>query len=262
MNHTTNTSSKVTVLFDLDGTLTPPRGMISERVINSLLVLNRFCEVGILSGSNYDYILEQIQPLIPLWNEKLHLLGRNGTQYHIYKGSSNNFVKKSSVSMREKCSNNYNELVENLQLLQLLMQKEFKIPLTGTFIQYRGSTVNWCPIGRSASKEDRELFSNMDKQYDIRNKYLRMLKSILIKNDIENISVTLGGETSFDIYPKGWDKTYALRFFNEVIFVGDRCQEGGNDFSICSHLKDKCFRTSGPDETCDIIKNILIPKIR
>ena len=45
----------------------------------------------------------------------------------------------------------------------------------------------------------------------------------------------MGGDTSFDIYPEGWDKTYAFKNFKDydkIYFVGDRCGPDGNDFEI------------------------------
>ena len=65
--------------------------------------------------------------------------------------------------------------------------------------------------------------------------------------------LSLGGDTSFDIYPNGWDKTYALSHFSQedwvFWFVGDRCYPEGNDYEIFSHLKTtgSAFETSGPD---------------
>jgi phosphomannomutase len=78
----------------------------------------------------------------------------------------------------------------------------------------------------------------------------------------EKLVVKLGGDTSFDIYPKGWDKTYCLRFFQDcnVWFVGDRCSENGNDFEIYEAVNknSQAYYTSGPRRTVDIINQIKI----
>ena len=39
---------------------------------------------------------------------------------------------------------------------------KLRIPLTGHFVDYRGSMINWCPIGRNASKEQRKNFVFID----------------------------------------------------------------------------------------------------
>jgi len=84
------------------------------------------------------------------------------------------------------------------------------------------------------------------------------LKEYLTEKDID-ITVKFGGDTSFDIYPNGWDKTYALRHFAggewNFWFVGDRCYENGNDYEIFEYLKEtgRAFETGGPEETIEII---------
>jgi phosphomannomutase len=87
-----------------------------------------------------------------------------------------------------------------------------------------------------------------------------------LKEEFRNINleleIKLGGETSFDLYPKGWDKTYALKHFpeNNVWFIGDKCYEGGNDEEIYKALlPNNAFSVSSPSQTYEIINGILIP---
>ena len=45
-----------------------------------------------------------------------------------------------------------------------------------------------------------------------------------------NLTYAIGGQISFDIFPTGWDKTYALRHvekeaFEEIHFFGDKTDE-------------------------------------
>ena len=78
-----------------------------------------------------------------------------------------------------------------------------------------------------------------------------------VKGLKNKITIKLGGDTSFDIYPTGWDKTYGLRHFSgwDVWFVGDLCYENGNDLEIYESCGSQGFQT-GPNETVEIIKNI------
>ena len=41
----------------------------------------------------------------------------------------------------------------------------------------------------------------------------------------DRLELVLGGSTSIDIYPLGWSKEYALRYFGDsgVYFWGDKC---------------------------------------
>ena len=139
-----------------------------------------------------------------------------------------------------------------------IIEENNDLPLTGNFVQNRGSMINWCPIGRNAQQTDREVFKALDNLYGIRTKYMDMLKEYLKTAKID-VTVKLGGNTSFDIFPHGWDKTFALSHFdgpNWVFwFVGDRCSPTGNDYEIFSALKEtgRAFEVGSPEETVDII---------
>ena len=68
-------------------------------------------------------------------------------------------------------------------------------------------------------------------------------------------------ETSFDIYPVGWDKSYVLSRFNDenVWFVGDRCEGLGNDVEIYNALQPhgRAFKVMSPDETPSKVREIM-----
>jgi phosphomannomutase len=142
--------------------------------------------------------------------------------------------------------------------LQAEIIQEYTFPLAGDFVQNRVSMINWCPIGRASGREARKAFKITDQNSNIRAKYINKLEDI-IKDEKIGATVKLGGDTSFDIFPTGWDKTYALNHFDEnswrFWFVGDRCYPQGNDYEIFSFLKDTgcAYETSGPEETLEII---------
>ena len=82
---------------------------------------------------------------------------------------------------------------------------------------------------------------------------------------LDRLTIKLGGETSFDIYPKGWDKTFALQHFEDYQcwFVGDRCGENGNDQAIYERLRvhGRSFEVRSTKETLNLIFDELIPRI-
>ena len=142
------------------------------------------------------------------------------------------------------------------------------LPLTGHFISYRGSMINWCPIGRNASDEDRKKFikydSNRTPSYRII--LLDSLKERFALDGLSDlIDIKLGGDTSFDIYPKKWNKTYALNHFPdwESWFVGDRCGLNGNDKEIYDLLQkdNRSFSTKDTNNTRLIIKEKILPHL-
>jgi len=250
------------VLFDVDGTLTDARDAISVRMLKALRELCRYAEIGFLTGSGLEYIKEQLWPALndPIIKQNSHLLPCNGTEYVITDGIEElifNHISKASME-DEIGDGSMRELLKLLCEVQAQVVQEYSIPLTGNFIQNRGSMVNWCPIGRAAKGEAREAFLLLDEQLGIRRKYFDILSKEIASRKI-GLTLKLGGDTSFDIYPNGWDKTYAFKHFNEhdwnFWFVGDRCYPQGNDYEIFEHLKHtgRAFETSGPQETIEII---------
>ena len=161
--------------------------------------------------------------------------------------------------------NKYQKLIrETLYLQALAAGGPLKsIPLVGTFLQYRGSMLNWCFIGRDADHLDRKEFISIDETQNIRQFYKKHLDQFT-ENEGIDVTSALGGETSIDIYPRGWDKTYALSYYPEhvVYFVGDACQPGGNDWHLYHALESqgRAWMTDGPKDTVNII-NRLIEKL-
>ena len=267
----TNTSNPL-ILFDVDGTLTEARLPITMPMIILLRELCRHAEIGFLTGSGMEYIKEQLWPALndSIIRDNCHLLPCNGTEYAIPTGPPDfNVQTIYKGSMKDEIGENqFRELLKMLCSFQSDLVHEISdMPLTGNFIQNRNSMLNWCPIGRNALPCDRNQFKALDKLYGIRTKYIQALKKQLMEQNI-GVTVKLGGNTSFDIYPIDWDKTYALNHFDkskwEFWFVGDRCGVEGNDYEIFELLKNsgRSFETSGPEETIEIIENYILEELQ
>ena len=261
----------------MDGTLTEARQLIQEPMINQLIeVMSLGLEVGIVTGSPENYVQEQLGPFlekvssmqgeyVPLQLlKKLHILPCNGTEYIYYDDSGRNEIVPETM-ISELGENNFYELTAALISLQAEVLGQLKIndlALTGDFIQCRGPMINWCPIGRNANLEQRQDFHQYDLKSNFRQEYANILSGWLeYKGLSEKVTVALGGSTSFDIYPTGWNKTYATTWFGEHTcwFIGDKCQKGGNDYHLYELLRkhNRGYETSGPEETIKITKEIL-----
>ena len=257
--------NRAVVLFDMDGTLTEPRQKFDSCKLDSALyfLTNKGIHLGIVTGSGLRYLNQQLGPWLDRSTSryKTHLLPCNGTQYLAppkFTQEKHKLIYSSSMA-EHLGSDKYRKLVKEIIDLQMEVTDQI-IPLSGHFIDYRGSMINWCPIGREATHEQREEFKRLDGEYGIREKTLKLLKSQLQWLEIsEDVVVKLGGDTSFDIYPTGWDKTYALKHFenHDVWFVGDRCEPDGNDYELYKYCGDQGFISTGPNNTVEIIDLIL-----
>ena len=250
-------------LFDMDGTLTPPRKKMNHAVLSALEQLQRDgWDIGIISGSDYEYIEQQCDLLFdlsPIDVRKIHFLPCNGTKYY------KNFKKVWEYDMRSKLSS---ELMNRLYKTLLGFQNGIvsmypDIPLTGNFFQMRGSVLNWCPIGRNALQHDREKWVELDKKNYIRETFIAQFN---FNYNSELITIKLGGETSFDIYPNGWSKTFPLdkepfSKYEKIYFAGDRCYESGNDEELYNYLlatkNNNAYQVNNPKETIKLIKETI-----
>ena len=111
-------------------------------------------------------------------------------------------------------------------------------------------------LGQNAPIEQK---INWDKDQQKRQAIKKILESKL-----PEVSFSIGGATSIDILPKGFDKAEGLKKFLEkekmkkedLFFVGDAIFPGGNDYSPLLEGFD-CQKVSGPTETKKIIQTFL-----
>lgn len=250
------------VLFDMDGTLTEARKPFASFLSSPLWSLAQVADIGIVTGSDLDYVQEQLQVLILNHSIRycLHILPCNGTKWLVppTAPSTSHILQHEAQMEKEIGKNKYRKLIEILIGLQL-EASDFDIPLSGHFISARGSMINWSPIGRNANDKQRSHFKKFNKKVNFRRQMFMKLRLLLDSNDMQDITVKLGGDTSFDIYPAGWDKTYALRHFDgrNVWFVGDRAlSPKGNDYEIFQACGARSYHTTGPKETKGIVDTI------
>tara|TARA_B100000424_G_scaffold263671_1_gene251205 strand:- start:28 stop:813 length:786 start_codon:yes stop_codon:yes gene_type:complete len=255
---------KKIVLFDMDGTLTPARKKMEWQMVDALADLQQAgAEIGIVTGSDLDYVRQQcdiIFDISPVDCFAIHYLPCNGTKY--YRMNSGRFETVYENNMRAELEeDDWRRMMQLLTSLQSSVTRVHRnIPMTGNFISYRGSTVNWCPIGRNANDADREEWCLWDSRHNIRQNWLTLARQGLDNSDLEHVVIKLGGDTSFDIYPEGWDKTFAFKQFkdyDDIYFVGDRCGPYGNDKEAYELAGDLGYMTSGPAQTVDIIRDII-----
>jgi len=129
----------------------------------------------------------------------------------------------------------------------------------GTFIESRAGMINVSPIGRNCSKEERDEYEKYDLANGIRTQFVQVLQN---KFAHFNLSYSIGGQISFDVFPQGWDKTYCLRFisesdFDEIHFFGDKTFVGGNDYEIFTHPRVVGHTVTSPEDTMQQCKSII-----
>lgn len=230
----------VIALFDVDGTLTLPRKLVTQTMLNFLQELRKAVVVGVVGGSDLSKISEQ--------------LGKSAIVDYDYVFSENGLVAHKD-----------GELIGNTSLKTFLGEEKLKefinftlhyiadldIPIKrGTFIEFRSGMLNVSPIGRNCSQEERDEFEQYDKVAKVRETMVGILRE---KFAHLSLTFSIGGQISFDVFPKGWDKTYCLQYieneFTEIHFFGDKTYKGGNDYEIFSSSKTIGHTVTSPEDT-------------
>lgn len=210
------------LLFDVDGTLTEPMKEISDDMISVLKTLQlRNYTLAVVGGSDYNKISKQLAKCLSIFE---YIFAENGLMtYH------NGKLLETQSILDYLSDENYSNLINNI--LSTLSVTDIPVK-RGNFIELRNSCINVSPIGRSCSYDERVQFNQYDSIHSIRKNIIKNIQPILNQYSLESV---IGGMISFDIYPKGWDKTYCLRYlddYDEIYFFGDKTQPGGNDHSL------------------------------
>ncbi|AGO11505.1 AaceriABR236Wp [[Ashbya] aceris (nom. inval.)] len=236
------------VLFDVDGTLTPARLTISDEVRLVLKALREKVVIGFVGGSDLSKQVEQLGATVLADFD--YCFSENGlTAYRLgTELASQSFIDW--IGEEE-----YNRFV----VFVLKYLSSIELPKRrGTFLEFRNGMVNISPIGRNASVEERHEFEAYDKVHQVRAKFVEALKKEFAHLEL---TYSIGGQISFDVFPTGWDKTYCLRHvesenFKEIHFFGDKTFEGGNDWEIYNDSRTIGHSVRSPDDTVKILREL------
>ncbi|KAI0313539.1 eukaryotic phosphomannomutase [Amylostereum chailletii] len=245
--------NKKLILFDVDGTLSLARQAASPEIITLLRDLRKKFVIGFVGGSDLTKIAEQ-----------LSVNGSNVVDDFDYAFAENGLTayKMGKVLQSESFiswlgEDKYKKMVTFI----LHYIADMDIPIKrGTFIEFRNGMVNVSPIGRNASIQERLDFLAYDKIHGVRAAFVKVLQE---KFADYGLTFAIGGQISFDVFPAGWDKTYALRHvesegFEEIHFFGDKTYKGGNDYEIFTDSRTIGHSVTSPADTLKVVKELFL----
>jgi len=241
-------AGKTLFLFDVDGTLTKARQVITPAMAEFMALARGKVACGIVGGSDIAKISEQLGGHAEVMKFPL-VFAENGLV--AYKGGQ--FLARQSIEQHmgeQKLQRFINFALAYMAKLELPVKR-------GNFVEFRSGLINLCPVGRSCSQEHRDQFAAYDKEHKIREKFVEALMKEF--PDL-GLKFSIGGQISIDAFPHGWDKTYCLRFLEEyetIHFFGDKISPGGNDFEIFSHERTIGHAVTCPDDTRAAVAGLL-----
>ena len=243
-------SKRIIALFDVDQTLTPARKTIEKAMLETLAQCKaKGVALGIVSGSDLSKIKEQVGDALVA--EADFTFSENG----LYALKQGQFLAQKSIKDflgEEKLKRLINFCLHHIADLDIPIKR-------GTFIEYRTGMLNVSPIGRNCSREERDEFEVFDKTAGVRKAFVEKLRA---EFGHDELTFSIGGQISFDVFPKGWDKSYCLQYvekdFDEIHFFGDKCQPGGNDHEIFADSRTIGHEVANPDDTIRILTELFL----
>lgn len=259
-----NRRDEVLCLFDVDGTITPAMQSIDEEMDAFLQTLKTKVSIGLVGGSDMVKIAKQTLPVGLKTNSKTpeeicinrydYVFAENGLV--AYKNGAA-LAKQSIISHigEDKLQRFINFCLDYMSKLQLPVKR-------GNFIEFRNGLINVSPVGRSCNHSEREEFNAFDKIHKIREHFIKQLESRFGPDSNEPIDLvySIGGQISFDAFPRGWDKTFCLNLidqpFREIHFFGDKTYKGGNDYEIFIDPRTIGHSVTCPSDTIQQLRSL------
>jgi phosphomannomutase len=208
-------------IFDVDGTLTPSRVIISDEFRG---FFTKFCQehdVYLVSGSDHAKTLEQLGKEITddlvkrvyscsgnsIWENGIEIF----TSAWTLPGAGKNHLRDRLFG--SKCPTK-----------------------TGNHFEYRPGTVNFSTVGRNANTEQRAEYIKFDNETGERASIVESFNTYF--GSRLGCVALIGGETGIDITETNHVKSQILTDFvnRDVTFFGDRTAVGGNDYPLAAAI--------------------------
>ncbi len=239
--------------FDLDGTLSVSKSPIDARMASLLTQLLSRVEVCVISGGAFAQFQTQVLRLLHEAGDgltHLHIMPTCGTRYYRWRNTGWYQVYAEDLSPADR-ARIIGVLTSAAKTLGLWQDQP-----DGDIIEDRGSQITFSALGQAAAVEAKYAWDADGRK--------RQRIVAYAAQRLPGFEVRSGGSTSVDVTAKGIDKAYGMRKLIEylhigmadVIFVGDRLDENGNDYPV-KEMGIRCASVTKWQDTADYIENFL-----
>jgi phosphomannomutase len=223
---------KKVIAFDLDDTLAVTKSPITDKMAEILCRLLEKYDVCVVSGGRYEQFQLQVTDRLDVpahLLNKLHLMPTCGTRYYRYDELGTKWVMQYAEDLTT-------DQKQHIRAAAETVAKELGLWIdnpAGEIIEDRYSQMTFSALGQQASPEDKYAWA--DKYKDV-----RPILRDKIAELVPDLEVRIGGTTSIDVTLPGIDKAYGMQKLieaisiskNEILFIGDKLDEGGNDYPV------------------------------
>jgi phosphomannomutase len=222
---------KKVLAFDMDDTIAITKSPISDRMATAFNnVLDTF-DVCIISGGNYNLFHKQFIDRLDLDETKLkriHLMPTTGTRYYRYDEVAKDWALQYAEDLTQEEKTKIAEVME-ASAKQAGLWPENPV---GEVIEDRDSQVTYSGLGQYATAEDKYAWDP--------ERTKRMTIREIASPQLPGLEIRVAGTTSIDVTRPGIDKAYGMQKLmdangfekSDILFFGDKLQEGGNDYPV------------------------------
>ena len=204
-------------VFDVDGTLTPSRGIMDPEFKQWFVRFASRYPVSFVTGSDLIKTIEQVgQDLVDAVENSFNCSG-NAVYRH------GELIYKNEWSLPDDAREFLDHYLHNVSTYQHRFGQHF---------EQRIGMLNFSVVGRGAQGSQRTDYYEWDKINEER---------AYLVNEINrrwpDLQAAAGGETGIDIFPRGLDKAQILdRIQGPVSILGDRIDPDGNDWTLAQRI--------------------------
>ena len=248
------------IAFDLDGTLALSKMPLPDRMSELLNKLLDKYQVCVMSGGKFEQFETQLLNNLKANSaqlSRLHLMPTCGTRYYRYQSNKWQQIYAEDFMPAEKA-----KIIKALNRgIDELGYREKKT--WGDIIEDRGSQITFSALGQDVVAALGDEGVRLKEAWDPTVGKKRKLRDFVAKL-IPEFEVRVGGGTSIDITKPGIDKAYGIqRLLNmlsiskeDIFFIGDRLEEGGNDYPV-KVMGIDCMQISSWQETALVVEAII-----
>lgn len=247
---------KKLIAFDLDETVTETRSPITDEMSELMGELLKHYQVCVISGGGFGQFEKQLLANLkvsPVDLERLHLMPTCGSRYYSYNLGKQEwqqvYAEELTAVERKTIMTAFEESLGELVGYQT------KNPI-GLLIEDRGTQITYAALGMDASPANKKAWDpSGEKKLKLRNH---------LAERIPQFEVRAAGTTSVDVTRSGIDKAYGMAKLVEILqlskedilFIGDRIWEGGNDYPV-KLMGIDCVAVGGYEHTPWVVRGIL-----
>lgn len=229
---------KKVLAFDLDGTLAPSKSPLPDPIAELLDELLGHFQICVMSGGKFEQFNNQLLGNLKVEPDKLkrlHIMPTCGTRYYLF--------SKDSMSWEKVYAEDFSK-AQKAKIVKVVKEVTHalgldKVKAYGAQIEDRGSQISWSALGQDIVDVLGTEGIRQKEAWDPKGTKKERIRAKLAPL-LPEFEVRSGGTTTIDITKQGIDKAYGIQKLiaqlkvakDDILFFGDKLQEGGNDYPV------------------------------